>query len=336
MRPQALLNYTSNHPFTMIVADTDLSLRNGDQLMEVCVKQLKRCRRWMLSVLGVGLLRLISPQVSLATNQLIGATLAAVIAAIKPRTRQVTQANLAVCLPHLGRQARERIARQSFRELGKLAFEVGYLWNADATHLRSLITEVEGQEIRRHAEAQGGVIYVTPHLGCWEMTGLYLALEQPLYCLYKQAPFAIVERFVCGGREASGLRLCLSNAGGVKQLLRALDTGANIGLLPDQVPPHGQGVSAPFFGRPAYTMTLLVKLARRAPVVFTFAERQPQGRGYRICFSKPPADIYDADPVRAATAINAAVAQLVRRCPQQYFWAYKRFTRSPVDLYRRR
>lgn len=297
-------------------------------------KRIKRARRWVLSVLGVSLLRLVSKRVPLAVNQALGAGLAATVAALKPKARRAAAANLAVCFPEMPPPERRRIMRRSFRETGKLAFESDYLWRAGASRIRALVREVEGGEIRARAEARGCVVYATPHIGCWEMAGLYLAVERPLYCLYKQAPFAFVERFMRSGREAGGLKLCLSDVGGVKQLLRALAAGENVGVLPDQVPPQGNGVHAPFFDRAAYTMTLLGNLARRAPVVFAFAERLPRGRGYRMVFTEPPAEIYDRDPAVAAGAVNAAVEALVRRCPQQYFWSYKRFERASGEIYR--
>ncbi len=299
-------------------------------------KQVKRCRRWVFSVLGVSLLRLVSRRVPLALNQAIGSKLAGVISAFKRRAQRVARINIAICFPDMAEAERRRITRDSFREVGKLAFEAGYLWHAGAARVRALVTEVEGEAIRRRAEALGGVVYATPHLGCWELAGLYVALERPLYCLYKRAPFGMVERFIRSGREAGGLKLCLSDANGVRRLLRALGNGENVGILPDQVPPVGYGVLAPFFGHPAYTMTLLSKLARRAPVVFVLAERLPRGRGYRVYFAEPAAGINDTDPVVAATAANATVEGLVRRCPQQYFWTYKRFDRSGAEVYHRR
>ncbi len=279
-------------------------------------------------MLGVSLLRLVSKRVPLAANQRLGAALAGAVSTLKPRAQHTARTNLAACFPDATVAERRGIMRRSFREIGKLAFEADYLWHAGAARIRALAAEIEGEEIRARAEARGSVVYATPHLGCWEMAGLYLALDRPLYCLYKQAPFGIAERFIRGGREAGGLRLCLSDTRGIKRLLRALAVGENVGLLPDQTPPAGHGVRAPFFGRPAYTMTLLVKLARRAPVVFVFAERLPHGRGYRVCFSEPPPEIYDADPATAAAAVNSAVERLVRRCPEQYFWSYKRFARA--------
>ena len=57
-----------------------------------------------------------------------------------------------------------------------------------------------------------------------------------------------------------------------------------MGLLPDQVPPEGMGVWAPFFGQPAYTMTLAARLVQQtgAAVAVLVTERLPRGAGYVV------------------------------------------------------
>ena len=298
----------------------------GTQRIRCELKRIKYYRRWILIVLGVALLRLVSKRISLAMNQRLGVTLVTVVSLFKLKTRKTADTNLALCFPEMEVSDRHRMMRRSFQELGKLVFEADYLWHIGKPEIRALVREVEGEEVRTRAEAQGrGVIYATPHLGCWELAGLYIALDGPLYCLYKRSRYRIVEHFIRGGREAGGLKLCQTDMGGVKKLLRKLAAGENIGILPDQKAPADSRVIAPFFGHPAITMTLLIKLARHAPVVFVYAQRLPYAHGYRICFLEPSPEIYSADPVIAATAVNQAIEHLVRRCPEQYLWLYRRF-----------
>ena len=114
----------------------------------------------------------------------------------------------------------------------------------------------------------------------------------------------------------------------------AMRKGETVGLLPDQVPPQGLGVWAPFFGQPAYTMTLAARLAQQtgAAVMLAWGERLPWGRGYVVHFEPlieslgPPDDL-----AQSATVINRAMEQLIMRCPQQYLWGYHRY-KQPRDL----
>jgi len=104
-------------------------------------------------------------------------------------------------------------------------------------------------------------------------------------------------------------------------LYRALQKGEQVGLLPDQAPGAGEGVWADFFGRPAYTMTLVTRLQRAtgAAVVIGFAERLKEGRGYRLHAEELPAAGLDE------ARLNRAIERLVRRCPEQYLWSYNRY-----------
>jgi KDO2-lipid IV(A) lauroyltransferase len=109
-------------------------------------------------------------------------------------------------------------------------------------------------------------------------------------------------------------------------MIRALRRGEVVGLLPDQVPPDGQGVWVPFFGKPAYTMTLAARLVQQTgcALLLLWAERLPRGSGYRVRVSEP-AEPLPSEPAACAAAINRAMEQLILACPQQYLWGYHRY-----------
>jgi KDO2-lipid IV(A) lauroyltransferase len=109
----------------------------------------------------------------------------------------------------------------------------------------------------------------------------------------------------------------------VRQLLKALKRGEVIGVLPDQVPGNGEGEWATFFGRPAYTMTLIGRLIESsgASVVMCHSERLPQGAGYALHFSPLKFDVTSSIPQQ----MNAALEAVVRQHPEQYLWSYNRY-----------
>ena len=118
--------------------------------------------------------------------------------------------------------------------------------------------------------AQGrGIVFLTPHLGCFEVTAQAYAERcgalGPMTVLYRPARKAVAARLVDAARARPGLATAPATLAGVRQMMRALRRGEAVGLLPDQVPPEGMGVWAPFFGRPAYTMTLAARLRRSRP-----------------------------------------------------------------------
>jgi KDO2-lipid IV(A) lauroyltransferase len=208
-------------------------------------------------------------------------------------------------------------------EAGKLVTEVPRLWfGADVA------IEWEGAELIEAARATGrGLLFLTPHLGCFEVTAQgYASRFGRITVLYRPARKAWLRDVVATSRARDNLGVASTTLAGVKQLLKALKAGEAVGLLPDQVPPDGLGVWAPFFGKPAYTMTLPARLARQtgAVVLLAWGERLARGRGYRIHL-RPWLDTFAEEPQAAAAQLNARMEDVIRECPSQYLWGYARY-----------
>ena len=126
------------------------------------------------------------------------------------------------------------------------------------------------------------------------------------------------------GRGAN-LKLAPADLSGVRRLLKALKSGEAVGMLPDQVPGNGEGAWVPFFGRPAYTMTLAARLAETgATVLLAYAERLDYGAGFHLRLFPLSAPLA-GDPMQRAAQLNAELETLIRQCPEQYLWGYNRY-----------
>ncbi|MEB0134216.1 lysophospholipid acyltransferase family protein [Actimicrobium sp. CCC2.4] len=214
----------------------------------------------------------------------------------------------------------------AIRESGKNIVELPFIWCAPQDKVLAKAT-IENWHIAQAALDQGrGVIFLTPHLGCFEIIAQAIAARLPLTALYRPPRKSMLKPLIEGARQRHNLILAPANLRGVRTLLKALKAGGAIGLLPDQVPQNGEGVWADFFGRKAYTMTLPAKLHKMtgAPLLLSYAERLPQGRGYVIRFSTFEGFL-DDDPQQQAQAINTAMEQLIARSPAQYLWSYNRY-----------
>jgi KDO2-lipid IV(A) lauroyltransferase len=218
---------------------------------------------------------------------------------------------------------REALLRAAIEETGKGMTELLAVWFGSDEKVAGLAAEIEGWEIAQAAHARGkGLIIVTPHLGCFEMVGLLVAQRLPITSLYRPPRMAWLEPLMLAGRSRWKAVLAPASLKGVRMLYKALGRGEAIGVLPDQAPRAGEGVWADFFGRPAYTMTLLRRLHEKtgAPVMMVIARRLPEGRGYRVRFQEIPARSLSDE-----AALNQAIEAEVRRCPEQYLWSYYRY-----------
>ncbi len=261
----------------------------------------------------------------------LGAALGWLAYALSPNYRQRLRAHARAA----GITPAER--RQSVTQAGRMVAELPGLWLRAQTRCLGPLLQWQGAELIAQALAAGrGLVLTTPHLGSFEICAQAIAERFGAQCtltaLYRPARQAWLSELQRTSRQRPGLATAPANLGGVRQMLRALRSGQAVGLLPDQVPPQGLGVWAPFFGRPAYTMTLAARLVQQtgAAWLLIWAERLPQSRGWRVHVSQPsqalPAAGEDAAAQQqAAVIINQEMESLIRQCPSQYLWGYHRY-----------
>ena len=253
----------------------------------------------------------------------------------KFRITQVTRIHIRLCFPHLSKEAQTDLVEQSLIETCKTFSELGALWLWRAERVLQLVQKVSGEEYMQQALQEGkGVVLLTPHFGAWELAGLYASSCYKLTALYRPPKLAGLQNLILQARERAGGRFMPTDKSGVRALYQTLRRGNVAGILPDQVPNEaGSGVFAPFFDIPAYTILLVSRLARKtgAAVIFTYAERLPQGRGFHLHFLPAPVDIAANELEIACTALNHGIEQCIQNCPAQYQWSYKRFKRRPEN-----
>ena len=220
------------------------------------------------------------------------------------------------------------LLRQTVAEAGKSVVELPWIWGRPLEQVCAMVRNCQGWEYVETARTRGkGIIFLTPHWGCFEMTSLYIAQHLPLTNLYSSPKQDWIETVMRSGRERGLARLATADMSGVRLLFKALKRGEAIGLLPDQVPSQGEGEWAVFFGRPAYTMTLSGRLAQSsgAAVILVYAERLPHGTGYNLNFEPLSLDFSKSVPMQ----INAALERVIAISPAQYLWSYNRYKVPP-------
>ena len=215
------------------------------------------------------------------------------------------------------------LLRACIAETGKGVAELPWVWLRPMAEVTGSVRECHGWRHVEAAVARGkGLIFLTPHLGCFEVSALYAAERMPITVLYRPPKLAWLEPLLRKGRERGQVTLARTDVSGVRALYRALKRGEAIGLLPDQVPGMGEGEWAEFFGRPAYTMTLVGRLVEStgATALMAYAERLPSGEGFVIHI----APLEFAPEPSPAAQMNRALEAAIRACPAQYLWSYNR------------
>jgi KDO2-lipid IV(A) lauroyltransferase len=219
----------------------------------------------------------------------------------------------------------DRLLKRNVAESGKGALELVPVWFLPKARAAKLIVSDATLQLIQAAAARGhGIIYLTPHLGCPDMAAICVSQHRPLTVLYRPPKMKLLQPLIEAGRRSERVSLAPTSIQGVRLLLKALRRGDSIGILPDQAPSMGEGAWTEFFGRPAYTMTLVGRLVEStgAAVIMTFARRLPRGAGYAFEAEEVRGELRGAGGVRA---LNAAVERMVARSPEQYLWAYNRY-----------
>jgi KDO2-lipid IV(A) lauroyltransferase len=226
-------------------------------------------------------------------------------------------------------------ARPAIAAAGRMVAELPFLWLRPANvPIKPRLDWVGDELITQALQARRGLVLLTPHMGSFEVAAQavaqrYAAQFGPITVLYRPARKAVLREVMDESRARPGVATAPATLAGVRLMMRALRRGEAVGLLPDQVPPDGMGVWVPFFGKPAYTMTLAARLVQQtgAVALLIWGERLPRGAGYVVRVSAMAEPLPADDPTQAESAavINRSMERLIRQAPGQYLWGYHRY-----------
>lgn len=263
----------------------------------------------------------------------MGALLGRLVYLVSPRYRLRVLENLAASGLAATREDVKRLAWLNAAEIGKGATELLWSLFRPLDQVAGMVKERRGWEAIEKLHAAGRpIIFVTPHLGGYDVAGRYIWTHLPVLAMYRPHKVFWFDQMLREGRDRGaapdGSNVAPATLAGVRMVLKHLRRGGSTIVLPDQVPGLGDGEWVDFFGRPAYTMTLVGRLqeASNAALVFCFAERLPGGQGFRLHL-EPLAEPLPKDRRESARRVNAMVEKLVRECPEQYLWGYNRYKR---------
>lgn len=251
----------------------------------------------------------------------LGKALGWLIHSITPNAARIQRENLIQSGLFQTKNDLEKAIRSNIAESGKAILETLAIWQWQQNKALQLVKGCSNWYLVDEALSKGkGLIFLTPHLGCFEITSIYYASRHPITVLFRPPKKSWLSPLIDAGRVKGQVKLAPANAQGVRALMQALKKGEAIGILPDQIPAAGEGEWADFFGKPAYTMTLASRLAEKtgATVIMAFGERLADGQGYSIHLTK-------VESIATPDLLNQAIEQQIKQKPEQYLWRYNRY-----------
>ncbi len=248
--------------------------------------------------------------------------------------RRVVERQIAAAFPGLNDGDIARLARASYGNLGRVAIETALLSRLGSEQVLALFEEVQGWDAVERARAHGkGIVFLTGHLGNWELAGAYVAARGVAFdAIARRMGNPLFDAYLARTRSRLGMRI-VPDAEAVRRVPRTLRSGGAVAFLADQSGLNLASTFVPFFGRPAKTPRGPAVFALRfdAPVVFGVATHLPSGR-FRMAIEAievtRTGDL-DRDVDALLTGYSHALERHVRAAPEQYFWQHRRWKRQP-------
>jgi KDO2-lipid IV(A) lauroyltransferase len=272
---------------------------------------------WLIAQLPYRLLRALG----LGLGKLLQVTL-------KSRAK-VVKTNLSICFPQLTDLQRKQLQNLHYKELGQMFTQTikAFLGNTSKIEQPTIIHGAEN--IERCLENKQGILLITAHFTALEIGGKILCNKYPIAGMYRPHKHPLTEYIVRKSRLTYACKMFKRDQ--LRPIVKHLKNGGILWYAPDQNYRRGQSVFAPFFGRPASTITATHQLARLSgcKIIFFHIQRNNQAPYYTLTISKPLDDFPSKDPVHDTSRINQGIEAMIKKNPQEYLWMHKRFKKTP-------
>jgi KDO2-lipid IV(A) lauroyltransferase len=256
---------------------------------------------------------------------------------VTPRWRSIAIKNLELALPELDPVEREEIVRGAYENLGRVVLSLARMPRLTPANIGQWI-EYDGFEHYQRALEKGrGALFLTAHLGNWELSAFAHALfGNPMHVMVRPLDNPWLDRLVERYRRLAGNQTIAKQDAG-RRVLRALRNNEAVGVLIDQNTTDKDCVFIDFFGRKASAGSAFVKLARHsgAVVIPGFALWRPETGKYVLKFYPPLAWSDTGDPERDLVdntqLCHSLVERVIREYPDQWLWIHRRWKTQPAE-----
>jgi KDO2-lipid IV(A) lauroyltransferase len=264
-----------------------------------------------------------------------GSSMARMLFALTPRLRKTALFNLRIAFPEWSDKQRKAVIRKMVRNLGWMAAEFARLPRYDAKSIEQVVI-LDGHENFLEGQRRGkGVIYLTGHIGAWELSSFAHALYGfPLHFMARPLDNKRLDALVNRYRTLSGNEAVFKNES-ARAMLRILKENGTLGILADQNTLPQEGVFVDFFGKTACTTSGIARVALHtgAAVVPGYAYWDEGIRKYRLRFEAPVELIRtgnaERDVLENTQRFTNIIEQIIRKHPEQWVWLHARWKTRP-------
>lgn len=248
------------------------------------------------------------------------------------KRKHIIETNINLCFPEKTPAERQALSLKAFISTVTALFEVPISWWGSKNKIARL-HQVEGMEHLENALKKGkGVILLSSHFTTMEIAGTFLCSHiDNLVLTYKRSHNEVLEYFIQTQRLKKSAGLIKHK--NLREMIRSIKQGNVVWFAPDQDFGYKDSVFAPFMGVPASTLLSTKRISKitGAPVVPFYGARLNEQSSYVIRLSPAIENFPSDDDLADATAINKAIETQVKRTPEQYLWAHRRFKTRPKD-----
>lgn len=270
--------------------------------------------------------------------RLLSRGLSSVLFLATPRWRSVARENLELALPELNTQQRERIVRGVYENLGRVLLSVARMPRLTPANIGDWVEYDGFQHYKRALEKGHGALFMTAHLGNWELSAFAHALfGNPMHVMVRPLDNPFLDCMIDRYRRLAGNQT-IGKQEASRKVLRALKNNEAVGILIDQNTTGEDRVFVDFFGRKASATSAFVKFAQRsgATVIPGFLLWRPETGKYLLKFYPPPqwSDTGDAgaDLIRNTQICQSLLERVIREQPEQWLWIHRRWKTQPEEV----
>jgi Kdo2-lipid IVA lauroyltransferase/acyltransferase len=244
--------------------------------------------------------------------------------------RRITLTNLRACFPQSSPSERRAMGRRFFRRLARATLDHSVLWKGELDQVERHI-RVDGVE-RLLDPTKRPLILLAPHFVGLDAGGVRVTTLVRAVSVYARQSNPVWDRWLAFGRSRFRPTVLVARGADLRTALRAMRDGLPFYYLPDIDGGPSNSIFVPFMGVPTATLPMVSRMARMtgARVMMAVTEQTPDGY---VLHLEAPWEDFPGPSVEDDTArMNHEIERWVRRMPDQYLWAHRRFkTRPPGE-----